>query len=60
MKDVIRGYRMTDDEARITQFPEPMLIENDLATLTDQPWKYEYTVKPVKSSEFSKEDEQNA
>ena len=60
MKDVIRGYRMTDDEARITQFPEPMLIENDLAPLTDQSGKYEYTVEPVKSSEFSKEDEQNA
>ena len=58
MKDVIRGYRMTDDEARITQFPEPMLIENDLAPLTDQPGKYEYTVEPVKSSEFSKEDKQ--
>lgn len=58
MKDNIRGYRMTDDEARITQFPEPMLIENDLDPLTDQPGKYEYAVEPVKSSEFSKEDKQ--
>ena len=60
MNDVIRGHRMTDAEARIAQFPEPMLIENDLAPLTDQPGKYEHTVKPVKSSEFSKEDKQNA
>jgi len=58
MNDVIRGYRMTDDEARITQFPEPMLIDYDPAPLTDQPGKYEYTVNPVKSSEFSKEDKQ--
>ena len=58
MKDNIRGYRMTDDEARITQFPEPMLIDYDPAPLTDQPGKYEYTVEPVKSSEFSKEDKQ--
>ena len=57
MNDVIRGHRMTDVEARIAQFPEPMLIEYDPAPLTDQPGKYEYTVKPVKSSEFFKEDE---
>lgn len=63
MNDVIRGHRMTDVEARIAQFPEPMLIENDLTPLTDQPGKYEYTVKPVKpvkSSEFFKEDKQDA
>jgi len=60
VNDVIRGHRMTDAEALIAQFPEPMLIEIDLAPLTDQPGKYEYTVKPVKSSEFSKEDKQNA
>lgn len=61
MNDVIRGHRMTDAEARIAQLPEPMLIEFDPAPLTDQPWKYDYTVTPVKSSEFSKEeDEQNA
>ena len=57
MNDVIRDHRMTDVEARIAQFPEPMLIEYDPAPLTDQPGKYEYTVKPVKSSEFFKEDE---
>jgi hypothetical protein len=60
MNDVIRGHRMTDVEARIAQFSEPMLIEYDPAPLTDQPGKYEYTVKPVKSSEFFKEDKQNA
>ena len=60
MNDVIRGHRMTDVEARIAQFPEPMLIGYDPAPLTDQPGKYEYTVKPVKSSEFFKEDKQNA
>lgn len=57
--DVIRGHRMTDAEARITQFPEPMLIENDLAPLTDQPGKYDHTLKPVKSSEFFKEENNN-
>ena len=59
MNDVIRGHRMTDVEARIAQFPEPMLIEYDPAPLTDQPGKYEYTIKPVKSSKFSKEENNN-
>lgn len=53
--DVIRGHRMTDAEARIAQFPEPMLIENDLAPLTDQPGKYEYTLKPVDLSPLTRE-----
>lgn len=53
--DVIRGHRMTDTEARITQFPEPMLIENDLSPLTDQPGKYEHTLKPVDLSPLTRE-----